>query len=141
MCGWRKLAAQWRRMRLASKLSLIVAVIGLAGLALGALTLDWTIRPAFERLEQESVQRQVGRATALLENTLSSIENDSRDYGVWDGSYEYVATRDPAFEQETLTPLVLANSGLNAISYAQLDGDLIYSLYVQFRRRNRSAGA
>src|SRR6185312_12886478 len=90
-----RLTEHWRRLRLAPKLSLIVAVIGVAGLFLGALTLDRTIRPAFERLEEDSVQRQVGRASALLQTTLSSIEDDSRDYGIWDGSFNYVATRNP----------------------------------------------
>ncbi|MFZ2031553.1 MAG: CHASE4 domain-containing protein [Vitreimonas sp.] len=128
--GAGKARAWWRQLRLASKLSLIVASIGLVGLLLGGLMLDMTIRPSFDRLERDSVRSQVGRADALLESALSKITDDTKNYAVWDGSFNYVANHDHAFEAEALTPLSVVNAGIDAISYAQLDGHAIYSLVV-----------
>jgi signal transduction histidine kinase len=128
--GGAKVRAWWRQLRLASKLSLIVASIGLVGLVLGGLMLDMTIRPSFDRLERDSVGSQVGRADALLESALSKITDDTKNYAVWDGSFNKVANHDHAFEAEALTPLSVVNAGIDAISYAGLDGRPIYSLVV-----------
>ncbi len=120
----------WRGLRLASKFNLTLALVGIVGLAAAAWALGQTIRPAFDGLERASVGQQVDRARALLQSRLTSIEDSSRDYAVWDDSYDYVATRDPAFESENLTTLLLVNVNANAMAYARLDGDLLHARYV-----------
>lgn len=121
---------RWQTLKLASKLNLTLVSVGLAGLVLAGLALDWTIRPAFEGLERRGVEQQAAQAQALIRASLTSIENATKDYAVWDGSYDYVATGDSAFEAETLTTLALVNAGVNAIAYVRFNGEVLHSAYV-----------
>jgi signal transduction histidine kinase len=119
-----------RRLALSAKLCLGLALVAAVGLGIGALTLDRAIRPAFAELERDAVGQQIARTEALLQTSLSTVENSATDYAVWDDSYAYVATRNHAFEQQNLTVLGLVNLGINAIAYARFDGELLGALYV-----------
>jgi signal transduction histidine kinase len=121
---------RWRRLKLASKLNLTLVAVGAIGLILAGLALDRTIRPAFDGLERAGVEQQVAQAQALLQSSLGSIESTTKDYAVWDDSYDYVATPNPAFEGETLTTLALVNLGVNAMAYVRFNGQVLHSRYV-----------
>ncbi len=119
-----------RRLSLSAKLCMGLALVALIGLAIGALTLERSIRPAFAELERDAVAQQIARTETLLQNSLSTVENSATDYAVWDDSYAYVATRDESFEQQNLTVLGVVNLGISAIAYARFDGELLDALYV-----------
>lgn len=125
-----RLSAEWHRLKIASKLNVALIALGSIGFVLVGLVLSAGIRPAFERLEREAVQQQVARAETLLQSTRTNIENTTRDYAVWDDSYVYVETRDPAFEVETASVLALVNLGVNARAYVTLDGEILHAIYV-----------
>jgi len=119
-----------RRLQLSAKLCLSLALVAAVGLALGALALDRTIRPAFAELERGAVARQIARTQSLLQTSLSTVENSAMDYAVWDDSYVYVETKNAIFEQQNLTVLGLVNLGVDAIAYARFDGELLEAIYV-----------
>jgi sensor domain CHASE-containing protein len=118
------------RLPLSAKLCLGLALVAVVGLAIGALTLDRSIRPAFAELERNAVAQQIARTETLLQTSLSTVENSATDYAVWDDSYIYVATRNRTFEQQNLTVLGLVNLEINAIAYARFDGELLDALHV-----------
>lgn len=124
------LRVRWSKLRLASKFNLTLAGVGIVSLLLAGLALDQAIRPAFDGLEQSAVTQQIDRANAFLGTELSAIESATKDYAVWDDSFDFVATRDPAFAAETLNTIALVNVAVNAVAYAQLDGELLYTRYV-----------
>lgn len=125
--GW---LARWRDLKLASKLNLTLVLVGFVGLMLAGLALDRAIRPAFDGLERKDVAQRISQAQALLQSTLISVKNNSKDYAVWDDSFNYIADRDPEFESENLTTLGLVNLGINAKSYVRFNGDVLYTRYV-----------
>jgi signal transduction histidine kinase/sensor domain CHASE-containing protein len=120
----------WRRLRLASKLSLVVAAIGVVSLTLGGLALDQRIRPAFAGLEQKAVQQQIDRARAFQQSALSVVESKAKDYAVWDDSYDYILDKNPAFVTTNITTSGLVNLDINALAYVRLDGELLKAAYV-----------
>lgn len=121
---------RWRGLKLASKLNLTLVLVGAVGLMLAGMALDRTIRPAFDGLERRGVEQQVAQAQALLQSVLSTIENTTKDYAVWDDSYDYVATRNSAFEAANLTTIGLINVGVNATAYVRFNGDVLHASYV-----------
>lgn len=124
------IAARWRRLKMSAKLSVALVVIAVLGFLVGGPALFLTIYPAFERLEADAVERQHGQAEALLAGYLETMQNSATDYGVWDDSFDYIATRDPAFETETLQILNLVNVGVDASAYVSFAGDLIQARYI-----------
>lgn len=121
---------RWRALRLASKLNVALVALGALGIAISGMGLNWAIRPAFEGLERAAMEEQIGRANSHLQSTLATIESVTKDYAIWDDSYEYVHSRDPAFELETDTVLALVNLDVNARAYVTFGGDVLHARYV-----------
>lgn len=121
---------RWHNLTLAKKFSLTIGVVGAISLVAAALALNAAIRPVFDELERNVVGRQIERANAVQAAQLLSIENATKDYAVWDDSYEYIATHDAAFESETLTSLALMNVGVNGLVYGRWDGGFSTSQFV-----------
>ncbi len=121
---------RWRSLTLAAKFSLTIAVVGAVSLVVAALALNSAIRPVFDELERNVVGRQIERANAVQAAQLLSIENATKDYAVWDDSYDYIATHNAAFESETLTSLALTNVGVNGLVYGRWDGGFSTAQFV-----------
>ncbi|MGD9815214.1 MAG: ATP-binding protein [Hyphomonadaceae bacterium] len=134
-----RLAAEWRQLKIASKLNIALVALGAIGFLLVGLVLNASIRPAFERLEREALQQQVGRAETLLQGALTAVESNSLDYAVWDDSYEYMRTADPAFEAETATVLALVNLGVNARAYVTFEGEALHAIYADIEAEEEQA--
>ncbi|MEQ1618409.1 MAG: ATP-binding protein [Terricaulis sp.] len=134
-----QLSAQWHRLKITSKLNVALIALGSIGFVLVGLVLSATMRPAFERLEREALQQQVARAETLLQGTLTNIESITLDYAVWDDSYNYVQTRDRAFEVETATVLALVNLGVNARAYVTFDGVALHAIYADIEAEQELA--
>ena len=86
-----------------------------------------------DELEGNVVGREIERENAVQAEQLLSIENATKDYAVWDDSYEYIATHDAAFESETLTSLALTNVGVNGLVYGRWDGGFSTSQFVDLK--------
>ena len=121
---------RWRSLTLGAKFSLTIAIVGAVSLVAAALALNAAIRPVFDELERQVVERQIERANAVQAAQLLSIQNKTEDYAVWDDSYEYIETHDAAFEAETLTSLTLTNVGINGLAYGRWDGSFNIANFV-----------
>lgn len=127
---FRSLLRLWRRLSVAAKLAAVLAMTGIVGLASGWTALSLVISPSFASLENQAIEKQIGRANSMLESALSSLQNSASDYAVWDDSYIYTETADHAFEDETLTTLALVNLKVNGIAYVRFDGVVLSTRYV-----------
>lgn len=106
---------------LGAKLVLILTGIGLVGsVALTAL-LAVLIVPGFNQLERKSIDAHVERTHAALDDFGHKVEGAVRDYGDWNSSYEYMARPTRAFEQESFSPLAMANLNVDGMAYAGND--------------------
>jgi sensor domain CHASE-containing protein len=89
------------------------------------LLLASVIVPSFNQLESRSVDAHVERTRAALGEYASKVESAVRDYGDWNSSYDYMANQTEAFEQESFSPLAMANLGVNGMAYVARDGRIV----------------
>lgn len=122
--------SRWQPHRLTTRLITGLGLIGGAGVIVAGLTIFATLYPAFDAIERTALEEQLGRARAFLSERLTSVENATKDYAVWDDSFRYIAGENAGFEDETLTPLALVNVGVNAIAYVRFDRTVVFARYV-----------
>ncbi|HSI18278.1 MAG TPA: CHASE4 domain-containing protein [Sphingomonas sp.] len=121
---------------LGAKLVLILTAVGIAGSIAITLLLASVITPSFNQLETKSVDAHVERTRAALGEYASKVESAVRDYGDWNSSYDYMAHQTQAFEQESFSPLAMANLDVNGMAYVANDGRIVIA-----RWRDLKAGA
>jgi signal transduction histidine kinase len=120
--------AAWRGLAIANKITVLLTAIAIVGLFAGGLALSLTIKPAFDRLEEDTVARRVNMASRYLESLLAGVEGTAGDYGVWDDSYDYLARKNRNFVEESLTGL--GNVGVAGVAYVRFDRGLVHAQYV-----------
>ena len=110
---------------LGAKLVLILTAVGLIGsVALTAL-LAALIIPSFNQLETKSIDAHVERTRAALGDFAAKVEGAVRDYGDWTSSYDYMAHPTRAFEEESFSPLAMANLNVDGMAYVGNDGRIV----------------
>lgn len=110
---------------LGAKLVLILTAVGLVGsIALTAL-LAALIIPSFNQLETKSIDAHVERTRAALSDFATKVEGAVRDYGDWTSSYDYMARPNREFEQESFSPLAMANLNVDGMAYVGNDGQIV----------------
>ena len=106
---------------LGAKLVLILTAVGLVGsVALTAL-LAVLIVPSFNQLETKSIDAHVERTRAALGDFAAKVEGAVHDYGDWTASYDFMAHPTQAFEQESFSPLAMANLNVDGMAYVGND--------------------
>ena len=110
-----------RSASLGGKLLIILAVVGLIGSVALTLLLAAVITPSFNALERQSIDGHVERTRATLERFAVKVENSVRDYGDWNSSYDYIEEPTKAFEEESFSPLAMANLDVDGMAYLRPD--------------------
>lgn len=135
--GLRASLRRWRARRsrsLGFQLVLILTGVGLAGSAAIALLLAMVITPGFTRLEESAVTGHVERTRVALDEFASKVQSAVRDYGDWSASYDYMASPTPEFEEDSFSPLAMANLGVNAMAYVAPDGRIVIARWLDLDR-------
>ncbi len=115
---------------LGAQLVLILTGVGLVGsLAIAAL-LAAVITPSFNRLENAAVEANVERSQAALGEFAAKVETAVRDYGDWNSSYDYMAAPSQAFEEESFSPLAMANLDVSGMAYVGSDGGIVIARWI-----------
>jgi len=124
---------------LGARLVVILTAVGVAG-ALGiTLLLASVITPSFNQLEDKSVAAHVERTHAVLAEYVSKVETAVRDYGDWNASFDYMAHPTAAFEQESFSPLAMANLDVSGMAYVGNDGRVLIARWIDAGRRDQPA--
>ena len=110
---------------LGAKLVLILTAIGMVGSVALTLLLASVIIPSFNELETKSIDAHVERTRAALSDFAAKVEGAVRDYGDWNDSYDYMAYPTLTFEQESFSPLAMANLGVDGMAYVGTDGRIV----------------
>ncbi|MEZ0243550.1 MAG: CHASE4 domain-containing protein [Sphingomonas sp.] len=128
--------AELRRRRLKSpaslgaKLVLILTGVGLLGAAAMALLLFAVITPSFDQLETDAVKGHVERTHATLGEFASKVKNSALDYGHWNDSYDYMASPNKAFEEDSFAPSAMVNLGVDGMAYVRADRSIVISRWI-----------
>lgn len=115
---------------LGAKLALILAGVGLAGSIAITLLLALVITPSFNRLEENAVADHIERTQATLAEFAAKVETAVRDYGDWNDSYAYMANPTRAFEEESFSPLAMANLDVDGMAYVAPDGRVLIARWL-----------
>lgn len=132
-----------RRLSFASlggKLLLILASVGLIGSIALTILLALVITPSFSALERQAIDGHVQRTRAALTDFATKVESSVRDYGDWNSSYDYIVKPTRAFEQESFSPLAMANLDVDAMAYLRPDRTLVIARWID-PRSGREDGA
>lgn len=125
-----------RRLSFASlggKLLLILASVGLIGSIALTVLLALVITPSFNALERQAIDGHVQRTRAALSDFATKVESSVRDYGDWNSSYDYIVKPTRAFEQESFSPLAMANLDVDAMAYLRPDRSLVIARWIDPR--------
>lgn len=139
----RRRAASRRRLSFASlggKLLLILASVGLIGSIALTVLLALVITPSFNALERQAIDGHVQRTRAALTDFATKVESSVRDYGDWNSSYDYIVKPTRAFEEESFSPLAMANLDVDAMAYLRPDHSLVIARWID-PRTGRENGA
>ncbi|HEX4693180.1 CHASE4 domain-containing protein [Sphingomonas sp.] len=118
---------------LGGKLLFILAGVGLVGSVALTLLLAAVITPSFNALERQSIDGHVERTRAALSDFATKVENSVRDYGDWNSSYDYIEHPTKAFEQESFSPLAMANLDVEGMAYLRPDMGLVIARWIDSR--------
>ncbi|HEX7850589.1 MAG TPA: CHASE4 domain-containing protein [Sphingomonas sp.] len=125
-----------RRLSFASlggKLLVILASVGLIGSIALTVLLAVVITPSFNALERQAIDGHVQRTRAALSDFATKVESSVRDYGDWNSSYDYIVKPTRAFEQESFSPLAMANLDVDAMAYLRPDRSLVIARWIDPR--------
>ncbi|HEY0623379.1 CHASE4 domain-containing protein [Sphingomonas sp.] len=133
MPRWRTAFARLRRripVSLGAKLVAILTGIALLGAGAVTLLLALVITPGFEQLEQAAVNGHVERTRAALAEYASKVEISVRDYGDWNGSYDYMGSPNRAFEEDSFASSAMTNLGINGMAYVTPRGQVVLARWL-----------
>lgn len=135
MAPLRAVIARAHRASLGGKLLVILAGVGLVGSAALTLLLAAVITPSFNALERQSIDGHVERTRATINDFATKVENSVRDYGDWNASYDYIVKPSKAFEEESFSPLAMANLDVDGMAYLRPDKSLVIARWIDARSR------
>ncbi len=108
------------------RLFLISAAVLLAVLMI-YVTLYLTIYAAFEKLEKKQAMDAMERCEAAINSEITRISAMCHDWGMWDDAYNFIKDKNPSFVTTNLTNSLFENNQLNMISFARIDGEIVFS--------------
>ncbi|MEO5938159.1 MAG: CHASE4 domain-containing protein, partial [Sphingomonas sp.] len=133
MASTRAIVARTRKGSLAGKLLIILAGVGVVGSVALTLLLAAVITPSFNALERQSIDGHVERTRATINDFAAKVENSVRDYGDWNSSYDYIQNPSETFEEESFSPLAMANLDVDGMAYLRPDRSLVIARWIDPR--------
>jgi signal transduction histidine kinase len=118
---------------LAGRLLVILAGVGVVGSIALTLLLAAVITPSFNALERQSIDGHVERTRATINDFAAKVENSVRDYGDWTSSYDYILKPTKAFEEESFSPLAMANLAVDGMAYLRPDKRLVIARWIDVK--------
>ncbi len=109
------------------KLTLLVALTVILLVIFLYIPLQFILLQRFIDLEQAAVVTNLNRTNEAVTNQLSQIVKTSRDYSVWDDTYDFVETRDQAYIADNLADAIFINNQLNFILILDAQGEIVFS--------------
>jgi sensor domain CHASE-containing protein/nitrogen-specific signal transduction histidine kinase len=106
--------------------TLIIMGVTAAGMvALLLVVAHIILLQSFIHLEEQSVQRDVQRALAVLANDLTNLDRTAGDWALWDDTYAFIEDENPDYVASNLGDSALANLQLNLILFVHSSGRVV----------------
>lgn len=108
--------------------ALLLVLGGSAVVVLLLLVLNhFLVQPAFHNLQQDQALEDNDRASAALDNELSSLAALAHDWAHWDNAYAFVQKPEPAFVASSCpnAAVLSENSGIDLLAFFNQAGELL----------------
>ena len=113
-------------MSLRSKIVLVLTlVIGIYALS-DSLVRNAIIRPYFEKIEYSGAEVDCERIVMALEQKLEALDELCLNWAEYDGTYNFVQSRDESFSQSNLAPARLRRNGIDLLFVCDSEGNVVY---------------
>jgi sensor domain CHASE-containing protein len=111
------------------------------GIALAFVGSAWVIhrgvaQPAFANLEERDAREHLERVEEAIARDSDFLARYAQDYGAWDDTLAYLATRSPAYEEANLSADTLENLESDALILVDSDRMIVWA-----KRRDRATAA
>ncbi len=85
----------------------------------------------FQKVENQRVERNIKRISAVLDDRLSQINGKLADWTVWDDTYKFFSDRNRAYIKSNLTQESFEASGIDEAIFIAKDGSLVTSFLLK----------
>lgn len=116
--------------RLATRLSVILAGVGLIAFVTITALLFLAVDDRFGALEIREIQANKARLETVMLTGSGSIKSKSLDYAIWTDTYNFVLVPTKKYSDNNLTVESLTTYKINGVSYHRNDGTPIFARYV-----------
>ncbi|MGC9040676.1 MAG: response regulator [Roseiflexus sp.] len=96
-------------------------------LALQVLASEFIIGRSFRELEERSVRNTMQQTLKTLRNEIDALYGNTRDYAVWDATYEFAVQRNLDYIDTHMTTDALINTRISYVAFVTPSGDIIYT--------------
>jgi len=79
-----------------------------------------------KRLERQNMEQEVRRVVKAFNETIALLSFTARDWGAWNGSYEFMGDPNEEFLEGEFSSDVWIKNQFNLVAYIDLEGNLIY---------------
>ncbi|MCX7903676.1 MAG: EAL domain-containing protein [Caloramator sp.] len=86
------------------------------------------IRPKFKLFMKSLMVNEVQRNMNLLEKEMELLRISTRDYAVWDETYDFVTLKNKDYIEENYNALVLKNLGVSIVVILDNKGKFVYGI-------------
>jgi diguanylate cyclase (GGDEF)-like protein len=113
-----------RRMTLvvAATLTAVVLVLSIVGRVV--------LSGSYGELEERAVREQAGRALQGVQFDLQLLDNNVKDWGVWDDAWRFMGDRDPAFIHSNINSDTFRNLGIDLFLLADPRGGVTFARFL-----------
>jgi PAS domain S-box-containing protein len=113
-------------MSIVRKTVISVIITTLLVLALLYLLSYFVYLRGFDRLERQTLERNVSRATEALYAKIDALNTLAYDWAVWDDTYKYVQTYNQIYVERNLQDETFSSSGFDIFAIFDKAGQLVY---------------
>ena len=117
-------------MKLKTKISVIVLIIWATMATLFYYGSQQIILKSYVRLEDQTIQENLDRTQAVLEQVIDSIELNVKDWSIWDDTYHFMQNRNQKFIKSTLALSSLQSLNIDVIMLFDTKGKLVSSIAI-----------
>ena len=97
--------------------------VWLGAILLLLIVVAWAQVPAANRIEDQRMREHLLRVSRVVQADLASLNALSRDWGLWDDSYRFMASKKRAYiESNLLNDMTMQDFSLNLMSFMDLNG-------------------
>ena len=82
--------------------------------------------PSFQKLERNHVGDNVLRVVSALKNEVQHLSMLTRDWSVWDDSYQYIVNRNQRYEESNLGATTFSGNEINLILFLDSAGRKVW---------------